>query len=277
MKYQVNQKVTIKSEDWYNENKAQNGFIVFKNGNKICTFSPGMVKFCGKTFTVAKVVTGSSIYPDHYTFVEDGGSYKWSDDMISGVAGEVTEAPEPAKAPEVPQTPAPEPVKEQPAPETAKQPEPAKEPEKKSEPKPKPQKSAQQPKTTPVKKEETEDQWGDLGSQQPAPEAPAPVKEPDRPIQQPEPEKAPEVPQTPAPEPVRPAQDPAPQQPQPENEEVNAFETYTILLTPREGAKLQDCAVQAYRILAGNEVFPSVRFDFNGFEFDIKRKTQEAI
>ena len=99
MKYQVNQKVTIKSEDWYNENKAQNGFIVFKNGNKICTFSPGMVKFCGKTFTVSKVVTGSSIYPDHYTFVEDGGSYKWSDDMIAGVAGEVTEAPEPAKTP----------------------------------------------------------------------------------------------------------------------------------------------------------------------------------
>ena len=222
MRYVEGQKVTIKNSEWYNESKAQNGFIVFKDGNKICTFSPGMEKFCGSTFTIAKVVTGSSIYPDHYTFVEDGGSYKWCDEMIDCLAAENAETYSPQAAADAPK------------------------PEPKPTPKP-------EPKPAPAPK-------------------PAPKQEP-KPTPKPEPKPVPK------PEPVQvPAPKTEPKVEQPENNqetEIDAFEDYTILLTPRKGAALQDCAVQAYRILAANGVFPSVRFDFNGYEFDIKRKLSE--
>ncbi len=238
MKYTEGQKVTIKSNDWYNESKAQNGFIVFKEGNKICTFSPGMEKFCGNTFTVAKVVTGSSIYPDHYTFVEDGGSYKWCDEMIACAADAGAQTYAPQTTTETPKPAAPAPKPAAPAPKPAE---------------PKPQPKPEAPKPEP----------------KPAATAPKPAAPVTKSVEKPEPKPE----QKPEPQPTVTTQAPAPE-PDAPNEEIDAFEDYTILLTPRKGAPLQDCAVQAFKILAANKVFPSVRFDFNGFEFDIRRKTQ---
>lgn len=247
MNYTEGQKVTIKSSEWYNESKAQNGFIVFKDGNKICTFSPGMEKFCGNTFTVAKVVTGSSIYPDHYTFVEDGGSYKWCDEMIEGAADAGTQTYTPQAAPETPKpaTPAPKPAEApKPQPKPVEQPKPAPKPAEQPKPQPKP---AEQPKPEPKPAEAPKPQT--KSTEQPKPVAPQPKT-------------------------VSVEKEPEPDSKEPE--EIDAFEDYTILLTPRKGAPLQDCAVQAYKILAANKVFPSVRFDFNGFEFDIRRKGQQV-
>ncbi len=244
MNYTEGQKVTIKSSEWYNESKAQNGFIVFKDGNKICTFSPGMEKFCGNTFTVARVVTGSSIYPDHYTFVEDGGSYKWGDEMIEGAADAGTQTYTPQAATEAPK---PQTKPAAPAPKPAEAPKPQPKPAEQPKPAPKP---VEQPKPAPKPVE------------QPKP-APKPAEQP--------------KPAAPQPKTVSVEKEPEPVRPEPEaTEEIDAFEDYTILLTPRKGAPLQNCAVQAYKILAANKVFPSVRFDFNGFEFDIRRKGQEA-
>ena len=257
MNYREGQKVTIKGSDWYNENKTQNGFIVFREGNKVCTFSPGMEKFCGKTFTIAKAVTGSSLYPDHYTFVEDGGSYKWNDEMIAGQADEnaetytvsvpantapkpaATEAPKPAPKEEPKPAPKEEPKptpKEEP--KAAPKPTPKEEPKQapKQEPKPAPKPAAtaapkptpkEEPNPAPVAPAKTEQAWGEINPDQ----------------------KNPEV-----------------------KDDESVFESYTILLKPKNGATLQDCAAQAFRILLSNEIFPSVQFDFNNVEIIMKRK-----
>lgn len=288
MNYQVNDKVCIQPESWYNENKQPNGFIVFKDNNKISTFSPGMVKFCGQVFTVAKVVTGSSIYPDHYTFVEDGGAYKWTDQMIAGLSdGSEPAYVRPAETPATPVVPKPEPKKEK-VEKPAK-----KETKKKETPKPEPEKPKEVAKpepsivTTPVKEEEPEieeeNPWNDLGGtpeqvKEPVKEEPVkeqpnqPVKEPENQVKEPikeEPVK--EQPENQKKE--EPVELPEPKnEPQEVNEEISAFETFTILLKPKQGAAFQDCAVQALKILSANEIFPSVTYEFNGYEVNIARK-----
>lgn len=268
MNYREGQKVTIKGSDWYNENKTSNGFIVFREGNKVCTFSPGMEKFCGKTFTIQKAVTGSSLYPDHYTFVEDGGSYKWNDEMIAGQADDNAEtysavAAAPANtAPKPAATPAPKPAattakpapKQETKPAPKEEPKPAAKPAVKEDPKPAP---AAAPKEEP----------------KPAPK-PAPKEEP-----KPAPAAAPAAQENASgnkdggwgsfDEKENPKQDPAPEQPA---EEESAFETYTILLKPKNGASLKMCSEQAYKILLSNEIFPSVQFDFNNVEITMRRK-----
>ena len=254
MNYKENDKVTIQSQDWYEQNKQPNGFIIYKkDGNKVATFSPGMLKFCGQTFTVGKVITGSSIYPDHYTFIEDGGAYKWTDEMIAGLAdsGAQTYVREAAPAAS---KPAPKPV-EKPAP--------------KPEPKPTPKeevKPAPKPEPKPV-------------------EAPKPApKEEVKPAPKPEPKPTPkeEVKSAPKPEP-KPVEAPKPEpkveipdkQSEPEHQdegEISAFESFTLLLKPRNGAAFADCATQAFKIMAANSTFPSATFNFNGFEITIARK-----
>ena len=209
MKYKENDKVTIQSEEWYNENKQSNGFILFRDGNKVSTFSPGMLKFCGATFTVGKVLTGSSIYPDHYTFVEDGGVYKWTDEMIAGLAEPdaqlyVRESTE--QAPKPVQKPEPKPV-EQPKPVQKPEPKPVEQPKPVQKPEPKP---VEQPKRN------------DVGEQ--------------------------------------------------DSQNMSAFESFTLLLKPRNGQSLADCTSQAFRIMAMNETFPAAMFTFNGFDITISRK-----
>ena len=244
MNYREGQKVTIKGSDWYNENKTSNGFIVFREGNKVCTFSPGMEKFCGKTFTIQKAVTGSSLYPDHYTFVEDGGSYKWNDEMIAGQADDNAEtysavAAAPANtAPKPAATPAPKPAattakpapKQETKPAPKEEPKPAAKPAVKEDPKPAP---AAAPAAQENASGNKDGGWGSFDEKE------------------------------------NPKQDPAPEQPA---EEESAFETYTILLKPKNGASLKMCSEQAYKILLSNEIFPSVQFDFNNVEITMRRK-----
>ena len=273
MKYTEQQKVTIQSEDWYNQKKQANGFIIFRDDkNKIATFSPGMLKFCGQTFTVNKVVTGSSIFPDHYTFVEDGGMYKWNDDMILGVAdpnAEVykpdTTQPKPAEV--KPQTkPETKPevkveVKPQPKPEVKPaEPKPEVKPAVKTEPKsvgvkpkpvveqPKPQTKTDvslEPKTVDVKKT-TE-------NMKPTVDEMKPVEKPEHSEDEHKNIRASEVSET-------------------TETEITAFESYSILLKTRRGASVRDCAEQALKILYANSVFPSATFDFNDFTFTITRR-----
>ena len=76
MKYKVGDKVRIKSIDWYNSNKDENGVVICGN------LSLGSINkhFCGKTFTIKEVKK------DYYLVIEDM-SY-WNDEMIEGLADE---------------------------------------------------------------------------------------------------------------------------------------------------------------------------------------------
>ena len=83
MKYKVGDKVRIKSLDWYNENKDENGNIPLTD----CTNSEyNFIKikrgFCGKVMTI------SSVSPFYYDMVEDNGQYYWTDEMIEGLVEE---------------------------------------------------------------------------------------------------------------------------------------------------------------------------------------------
>ena len=72
MKYNIGDKVRIKSIDWYNEHKDETDDIECSNN---IYFYREMSKFCGKVMTI------SHVRADHYTMVEDLVGY-WSDEMI---------------------------------------------------------------------------------------------------------------------------------------------------------------------------------------------------
>lgn len=77
MKYKVGDKVRIKSLDWYNENKDEDGFV--HCGDRI--FDNYMRVFCGS------VVTIGGVYPYcGYDVREDMQCRTWTDDMIEGLA-----------------------------------------------------------------------------------------------------------------------------------------------------------------------------------------------
>ena len=86
MKYNVGDKVRIKSLDWYNENKDENGNIYCGDGLMLNPHNAG--RFCGRILTIKEVNS------DFYTVVEDC-SY-WNDNMIEGLAEE-TEIAQDAK------------------------------------------------------------------------------------------------------------------------------------------------------------------------------------
>jgi hypothetical protein len=82
MKYKVGDKVRIKSLDWYNANKDE-------DGNVVCLYSyldKGMSEFCDK------IVTIKSLHGCHnvkaFRIIEDDGYSWWSDDMIEGLVEE---------------------------------------------------------------------------------------------------------------------------------------------------------------------------------------------
>ena len=77
MKYNVGDKVKIKSLEWYNENKNDFGLIFCNN---IC-FDEKMIEFCGKTVTI--VAQRDNKY---YYIKEDNCLSFWSEDMIEGLA-----------------------------------------------------------------------------------------------------------------------------------------------------------------------------------------------
>ena len=75
MKYKVGDKVKIKSLDWYNKNKDEDGEVCVY-GDSYAIFIQVMTKFCGQTVTISEVVD------DLYGILEDGGDYSWADYMI---------------------------------------------------------------------------------------------------------------------------------------------------------------------------------------------------
>lgn len=82
MKYKVGNKVRIKSIDWYNENKDENGNVLcFENIHK---FTSLMSSYCGKVVTISTIITGD----DEYFIEEDGETDWWTDDMIEGLVEE---------------------------------------------------------------------------------------------------------------------------------------------------------------------------------------------
>ena len=79
MKYKVNDRVRIKSLDWYNR---------YTNGTEVnCKHYPftcDMKNYCGQIMTI-NIVRGHSYY-----MIEDDGTYAWTDEMIEGLVEEET-------------------------------------------------------------------------------------------------------------------------------------------------------------------------------------------
>ena len=71
----VGDKVKIKSLEWYNDHKSN-------NGNVDCgydVFTEDMSTLCGKTMTIKKVLD------DYYLLVDDKNVYNWTDEMFEDV------------------------------------------------------------------------------------------------------------------------------------------------------------------------------------------------
>ena len=80
MKYKVGDKVRIKSIDWYNQNKDEDGNIpLIESTNSYYNFIVIMQDFCGKVMTI------SNVNSDYYDMIEDAGEYFWTDEMIEGL------------------------------------------------------------------------------------------------------------------------------------------------------------------------------------------------
>ena len=78
MKYEVGDRVQIKSLDWYNDNKNNKGIIVCGSES----FTHPMSYFCNK---VVNIIT---IQDDCYRILEDDGDWYWTDEMIEGLVEE---------------------------------------------------------------------------------------------------------------------------------------------------------------------------------------------
>lgn len=84
MKYNVGDRVVVKSLEWYNRHKNSNGTV-----NVPQHFVRGMSLFCGQVLTI------SNVYPNlYYNVIETG--YSWSDEMFEGLESEVS-VPNPIK------------------------------------------------------------------------------------------------------------------------------------------------------------------------------------
>lgn len=79
LKYKVGNKVRIKSFDWYNENKDENGDV--DCGSQ--PFIDKMIKFCGKTLTIFQIDNEDDCY-----IVEEDDKFGWTDEMIEGLVTE---------------------------------------------------------------------------------------------------------------------------------------------------------------------------------------------
>lgn len=72
-KHKVGDKVTIKSIDWYNDNKDYWGNVPLEH----ISFVPGMNNYCGKTATIVDITEDC-----HYNIDIDKGAWYWSDEMF---------------------------------------------------------------------------------------------------------------------------------------------------------------------------------------------------
>ena len=76
MRYKKGDRVKIKSLEWYNENKDEDGFVYC--GDKV--FDDYMSVFCGS------IVTIGGAYPySRYEIREDMQCRTWTDEMIEGL------------------------------------------------------------------------------------------------------------------------------------------------------------------------------------------------
>lgn len=87
MKYNVGDKVRIKSLDWYHHNKdgAFGGVCI---GDKKPKFIYAMSKYCGMVLTI----DDHTEYDGEYYMVEDNGVYVWADEMFEGLAEDETKS-----------------------------------------------------------------------------------------------------------------------------------------------------------------------------------------
>ena len=81
MKYKAGDRVRIKSIDWYNENKDENGIVELSTHN----FVPGMSKYCGMIATIDDVFEDTD---SNIAYYMDGIDWDWTDEMIEGLVEE---------------------------------------------------------------------------------------------------------------------------------------------------------------------------------------------
>ena len=74
-KYKVGDKVRIKSLDWYNENKDEDGIVELSTH----IFTPGMSQFCGKVVTIEDVFEDID---DNVVYYIEEIDYDWTDEMF---------------------------------------------------------------------------------------------------------------------------------------------------------------------------------------------------
>jgi hypothetical protein len=79
MRYKVGDQVRVKSLDWYNQNKNNDGFIHLPPAG----FVEVMSKFCGHTFTITSV--------NKETYNVDGSGFHWTDEMFECKVESVTQ------------------------------------------------------------------------------------------------------------------------------------------------------------------------------------------
>ena len=83
MKYKVGDKVRIKSLDWYNENKNEDGSVwLMATTHSKYNFMEPQSDFCGK------VVTIEEVYRNFYTITDHETDFYWTDEMIEGLVEE---------------------------------------------------------------------------------------------------------------------------------------------------------------------------------------------
>lgn len=68
MKYNIGDKVTIRSLDWYNANKDERGYVGY--------FVPSMANYCGQEATIVEVINRI------YLIDIDDSNWFWSDEMF---------------------------------------------------------------------------------------------------------------------------------------------------------------------------------------------------
>ena len=83
LKYEVGDKVLIKSLDWYNENNVNGDDIIENIG--IFPFFPYMARFCGQVLTI------KDIHITYYTMEETDSHTCWTDEMIEGLVRRIGE------------------------------------------------------------------------------------------------------------------------------------------------------------------------------------------
>ena len=83
MKYEVGDRVKVKSIQWFNENVNDDYNVVFANG---WHFSEPMSIFCGKELIIEKISHATN--PPHYIMKDN--MFAWTDEMIEGLVEEET-------------------------------------------------------------------------------------------------------------------------------------------------------------------------------------------